>query len=85
MEEINKRTKPALSAEELEQVAGGAAWNDDIEAIGNIRRPEEAADGGIVRESSGETAPVSAAGIMDRLALGMDRIKENLTSKATRR
>ena len=47
--------------------------------------PEEAADGGIVRESSGETAPVSAAGIMDRLALGMDRIKENLTSKATRR
>ena len=33
MEEINKRTKPALSAEELEQVAGGAAWNDDIEFV----------------------------------------------------
>jgi hypothetical protein len=85
MEELHNRKKPALSAGELEQVTGGTAWNDDIEAIENIRRPEDPADDGIVREPSGKKAPVSAAGLMDRLALGMDRIKEDLTSKATRR
>lgn len=85
MEGSDNRTKTALSAEDLEQVAGGAAWKDDIEAIENIRRPEDPADDGIVREPAEKTAPVSAAGLMDRLALGMDRVKENLTSISTRR
>lgn len=85
MEGLDKKTNPALSAEDLEQVTGGAAWNDDAEAIDNIRRPEDLTGDGISREPAEKSAPVSAAGVLDRLALGMDRVKENLTSIATRR
>ena len=84
-EEKKREIAGVLASEELEQVTGGSAWMDDPEAIDNIRRKEDAAAGGIVPEPAEKTNPVSGAGILDRLALGMDRVKEGLTSRATRR
>lgn len=84
-EEKKGKIAGKLESEELEQVTGGAAWMDDPEAIENIRRKEDASVGGIVTEPPEKTGPVSGAGVMDRLALGMDRIKEGLTSATTRK
>lgn len=74
-----------LEPEELERVTGGAAWMDDPEAIENYREKDSASGGGIVTEPSKKAGPVSAAGALDRFALGMDRVKERLTSAATQK
>lgn len=85
MEEEKKRDIPGrLESEDLEKVTGGAAWRDDPEAIDNVRRKEDASAGGIVTDPSEKTGPGPGAGVLDRLALGMDRVKEGLTSIATR-
>lgn len=84
-EERKPEAAKALDAAELEQVTGGAAWNDDPEAIENIRKKESSVAGGIVTEPAEKTDPVAGAGILDRLALGVDRVREELTSIATRK
>lgn len=75
----------SLDPEELGQVTGGAAWMDDPEAIENYRKEEPVTGEGVAAEPSKKAGPVSGAGVLDRLALGMDRVKEGLTSSATRR
>lgn len=82
-EEKNRDISKRLESEELEQVTGGAAWRDDPEAIDNVRRKEDPSEGGIGKEPSVKAGPQPGAGILDRMALGMDRVKEGLTSMAT--
>lgn len=86
MEEQNKKDDPVtLDPQELEKVTGGSAWKDDPESIENYRRDGNPQNGGVVSEPSEKAGPVSGAGVLDRLALGMDRVKEGLTSIATRK
>ena len=82
-EEKNRDISKKLESEELEQVTGGAAWRDDPEAIDNVRRKEDPSAGGIGTDPSVKAGPQTGAGILDRMALGMDRVKEGLTSMAT--
>ena len=85
MEEQKKKENPVtLNPQDLEKVTGGSAWKDDPEAMENYRREGNPQAGGIVSEPSEKAGPVTGAGVLDRLALGMDRVKEGLTSMATR-
>lgn len=74
-----------ISDEQLKEVSGGAAWKDDPEAVENIRKKGSSSDGRIVTDAAEKTSPVAGAGVLDRLALGVDRIKEELTQIATRK
>ena len=85
MEEQKKKERPVtLDSQELEKVTGGSAWKDDSESIENYRRERSPQNDGIVSEPSEKAGPVTGAGVLDRLALGMDRVKEGITSIATR-
>ncbi len=84
-EEKNTAKAVSLDSEELGQVTGGSAWRDDPEAMENIRKEGNNAGGGIVTDAAEKASPVSGAGVLDRLALGVDRIKEELTQIATRK
>lgn len=85
MEEKKYSEKQAsLDPDELGLVTGGAAWMDDPEAIENYRKEDSVTGEGVVTEPSKKAGPIAGAGVMDRLALGMDRVKEGLTSTATR-
>ena len=79
-EEKKRDISKRLESEDLEQVTGGAAWRDDPEAIDNVRRKEDPSAGSIGTDPSVKAGPQPGAGI---LALGMDRVKEGLTSMAT--
>ena len=86
MGEQKGQEKPVvLDSAELEGVTGGASWNDDPEAIENVRREQDIPVGGIVTEPDGKTSPVAGAGVLDKMALGLDRVKEGLTSIAVRK
>ena len=84
-EQKNAVSTQALEAEDLGLVTGGAAWMDDPEAIDNFRKKEDVPADGIAAEPVKGTDPVAGAGALDRLALGMDRVREGLTKAATRK
>lgn len=86
VEEKNRQKKARpVETEELEQVSGGSAWMDDSEAMDGIRKGEDASPGGIVTGTDGKTSPVFGAGLLDEMALGLDRVREKMTSIAVRK
>lgn len=81
MQEDKNTEKLELCEEALEEVTGGTEWFRDPDETASV------ADKDGFREKPGTgQAPdgpsVSANGVMDRIAIGFDRIRENITKAA---
>lgn len=74
-----------LALADLEKVTGGSAWNDDAEEMERVRLAREAAEQDAEGGTSAGHDPVAGAGIMDRLAHGLDHAKVNMTDSALRK
>ena len=74
-----------LGLADLEKVTGGSAWNDDAEEMERVRLAREAAEQDAEGGTSAGHDPVAGAGIMDRLAHGLDHAKVNMTDSALRK
>ena len=79
---MSKMTNPAKVITGKNTVFSYLTVNDP-EAIDNVRRKEDPSAGSIGTDPSVKAGPQPGAGILDRMALGMDRVKEGLTSMAT--
>ena len=77
--------KNLLNPADLEKVTGGSAWNDDAEEMERVRLAREAAEQDAEGGTSAGHDPVAGAGIMDRLAHGLDHAKVNTTDSALRK
>ena len=83
MQEDKRTGKAELFEEELGEVTGGTEWvKDPEESSAGVERTGFREKPGIGQTPDNPVAPVN--GVMDRIALKIDRVRENITKAALR-